>query len=160
MIRRMLTLSLIMAACTAAAQNATRRLPRQARGARPTVAVAADTLRGAICDSIAVAGFDKPLRAVRESMYITNRSTRALDGVRLTIDYLDTAGRQMHRVVRDIAVDLPPAQTRRVEIPAFDRTGALYYRASALPRGVRRATPFDVTVRVDAVICKPVNNQQ
>lgn len=156
MMRLIVTLMLAIAVCAASAQNATRRLPAGRRTAHVTSGAAAcDTLRGPVCDSIAVAGFDKPLRSVRESMCVTNSSSRPLVGLRVTIDYLDTAGRQMHRAVRDITVDLPPAQTRRVEIPAFDRTGALYYHASPLPRGVRHATSFDVSITVDAVFCNP-----
>lgn len=161
---RTLLLIMILAMAPAVAltgQNTTRRVPRTSYGrvSEPT-ATAADTLRGSVCDSLRVAGFEKPLRAMRESMFVTNGSSLHIATVRLTIDYLDTLGRQLHRAVHDIDVDLPAGQTRRVEIPSFDRSGVFYYRASALPRGVRRATTFDVAVTVEAIIPIKHNNRK
>ena len=133
------------------AQHLTRRiLARAAAATQPsTVAGAtADTVRGAALDSVRVAGFEKALRSTRESMFVTNGTARDISGLGIDISYYDTRRRLLHRASHTVAADIPAGETRRVEVPSFDRGGAFYYRLSALPRGARQATPFDVHTRV------------
>lgn len=138
------------------AQRLTRPVPRGHRSVTTHVRTTAyDTVRGTACDSVTVSGYDKTLRAVRESMFITNMSALAIAAVELTVDYLDTSGRQIHKASHTVECDIPPGETRRVEVPTFDRAGAFYYRLSAPPRRSTQATPFDVAVTVTALIYKP-----
>lgn len=150
---RRLLLLILPALCTVGAmsQNLTRRTPggrSAAVKARTAEEPAQDTLRGVWCDSVAVAGFEKPLRAVRETMFVTNRSSRRIDGVGLEITYTDMRGKMLHKAVHSLACEVPAGETRRVEVPSFDRSGLLYYHLSPVPQRAQRATPFDVQVRV------------
>ncbi len=154
--KRLFAVILVAVATIAAAsaQDLRRHVPRTARHNR-TVSVertvSFDTIAPA-ADSIVVAGYEKPLRAVKESMFVTNRLSRPVVGLSVTIDYLDTKGRQLHQATHDIDVIIPAGETRRVEVPAFDRQGLYYYRLSPVPRGTRQATAFDVKVTVNHVI--------
>lgn len=91
-------------------------------------------------------GYDKTLTSATESFFITNRSGRRLLGAVLDIDYLDMSGRQLHRRTVEITCDIPDGETRKVDIPTFDRQHSFYYRLSQSPR--RQASPFDVTIRI------------
>lgn len=46
----------------------------------------------------------------------------------------------------EITCDIPDGQTRKVDIPTFDRQHSFYYRLSQSPR--RQASPFDVPIRI------------
>jgi len=102
-------------------------------------------------DSVVVAGFEKPLRAVRESMFITNHLSHPVEGAVLEVTYLDTHGRMLHKATHQINVRIPTGETRRVEIPSFDRQGLFYYKLSTLPPRAKQATPFDVKVQTTQV---------
>lgn len=146
-----LLLSLPVLLC-ASPQHLTRRLPpasrRTAAAAEPC-----DTVRDRhITDSVTVAGFDKPLRSVRESMFVTNRTPDSITGLGIEISYYDTQHRLLHRADHTVSCDIPAGETRRIEVRSFDRAGSFHYRLSPLPRGTRAATPFDATVRVTYIL--------
>lgn len=138
------------------AQNLSRRVPPAPRAAKVPEAAPAiapsDTLRGAECDSVVVAGFDKPLRAVRETMFVSNHTHRPIDGICLEITYSDTRGRMLHKAVHNISCDIPPGETRRVEVRSFDRVGLFHYRLSPVPNRATQATPFDVAVTIKHIL--------
>lgn len=99
-------------------------------------------------------GYDKTLRANRETLFITNGSqTLHVGGVFFTIEYLDTQGRQLHRRKVRQHVDLPPGQTRRIDFPSWDRQCSFYYRGSTRPR--TSAIPYTVRLRPDTLLIHP-----
>lgn len=104
---------------------------------------------------ITVSGFAKPLGSRHESMYLTNRGSRHVRAVRLTLDYRDLSGRQLHNRSDSVGADLPAGQTRHVRLQSFDREGTCCYLHSVNPRSRSRQTVFTVTVRVDSVVCDP-----
>lgn len=135
------------------AQNLTRR-PGRSTSSRPRVAptavvpAPADTLPAAYADSLSISGFEKPLRSRHETFFVTNSSGSHVGSVEVEIDYRDMQGRQLHRAVHTVYCDLPPGQTRRLQVPAMDREGLMYYRLSPVPCGARHATPFDAVIRI------------
>lgn len=151
--RLMLTLLVALLGITAlTAQNLTRR-PGRGTSSRPKVAATvapapADTLPAAYADSLSISGFEKPLRSRHETFFVTNSSGSHVGSVEVEIDYRDLQGRQLHRAVHTVYCDLPPGQTRRLQVPAMDREGLMYYRLSPVPRGARHATPFDAVIRI------------
>lgn len=154
--RLLIALAALLAAGCIMAQHLRRTDPSRRRAAtRHSVAaaVAYDTVTAPPADSVAVAGFEKPLRAMRESMFVTNSSSRDITGVGLDIVYTDLSGRMLHRAAHDVDVIIPAGETRRVEVPSFDSSGLLYYRLSPKPRNTRQATPFDVKVTVTYITC-------
>lgn len=112
------------------------------------VEVVNDTIDAPSRDSLALAGFEKPLRSVRESLFVTNRSARPVTALEIEVSYYDMHGNLLHRLERTVDVALPSGETRRIEFPSFDRQQLFYYHRSPLPRGAVKATPFDVKVRV------------
>lgn len=152
--RRLLAAMLCTVAIAAAGQHALRRgKPRaQVQPAERVAAAVADTcvpMQGAV----AVSGFDKTLRSMRESFFITNNAadSATLVWLRLTIDYRDGAGRQLHRRSVRLRCDVPAGQTRRADITAWDRQNVYYYKKSEPGRRViAAAAPFDVAIRVDS----------
>ena len=91
---------------------------------------------------IDVAGYDKPLRSSRETLFVTNRSSRTLKGVELRIIYLDAKGRQLHEAVHWLLA----AETRRLSFKSWDLQRTFYYRLTGRPR-TSDGTMYDVSIR-------------
>lgn len=100
--------------------------------------------------AVRVLGFEKTIRARKESFFMTNNSADTLQSVCLDIEYRDMRGRQLHRRTHWLDAALPPGQTRRFDILAWDRQQTFYYRVHPRPRR-RDAVPFDVSITVPAV---------
>lgn len=153
---RALAIALVLAVCAlgAAAQRTT-------RGGRQRAAVAAaERVAAPVADTIAapeggvtVSGYDKTLSSRRESFFVTNGLDSAtIVWILATIDYVDTAGRQLHRRRAPMRCHIPPGQTRRIDIPSWDRQGVYYYIASEPRRRVQAAaSPFEVSFSVDSI---------
>lgn len=140
---RITALLLIALAFSAAAQRTTRRGLRVADTPEAEAAIIADTLHTPLPDSIKISGYDKPLRSSYETMFVTNTTDRHITGLRIQLDYYDTAGNILHSRRCDVAVDIPPATTRQISLRSWDRQNSFYYRLSARPRKAD-ATPYDV----------------
>jgi hypothetical protein len=96
-------------------------------------------------------GFEKTLRSRHESFFATNSQADTITALSLTITYLDTSGRMLHRVNRHIDCDIPGGETRQLTIPTWDSQQAFYYRLSTAPKLTTHATPFDVKIEVDTI---------
>lgn len=107
-----------------------------------------DTVGEPSRDSIAVAGFEKTLRSTRESMYVTNHTADTVMALGLSITYTDTDDRMLHRALHEVSVEIPPAETRLIDVASFDRQGLYYYYLSIPPAKARRATPFKAKAKV------------
>ncbi len=130
---------------------------KKARKSEAVVVVERDTVF--LPEYIVVAGFEKPLRSMRESMFVTNNGPDELCSLGITIDYLDMQGRGLHQAKHVVGVDIPPGATRRIDVKAFDRSSLFYYHLSPKPKRATLATPFDVRVAVD-FITKPKNSEK
>lgn len=91
-------------------------------------------------------GFDKPLSSEKESFFATNNSDREIVGLGLEIEYLTVDSLQLHRRSVDIECSLPAGETRKIDIPTWDKQHSFYFHQSAKPR--RQATPFIVVFQV------------
>ncbi len=133
------------------AQNMQRTIPRGQKTIRKAVTAVEipqyDTIVPA-AGTVVVAGFEKPLREKKETMFITNNLSREITSVTLQINYLDSKQRQLHQADHSIWVDIPPGETRRIEIKSFDRSKLFYYHKTALTGRPKQATPFWVDVKV------------
>lgn len=101
--------------------------------------------------AVTVSGFAKPLSSLYESMYVTNNSDSTMTALKLSLDYRDTSGRQLHQRSDTATVMLPPGETRRIELRSFDRQQTCCYVNSVRPRSRSRQTLFTVRVHVDSV---------
>lgn len=154
---------MLLLATVADAQNMRRPTPRAGRRSAPvsaSVELARDTVAFPATDSISVAGFEKPLRAMKETMFITNNTDEAVVDVGLDIIYTDLKGRMLHRATHNVEAAIPAGETRRVEVPSFDSSGLFYYRLSPVPARATTATPFDVKVTVTYITHPRLNDSQ
>lgn len=152
---RLIAIVILTAISAAAvpAQNMRRSTPPKARRAvvntpAERFVVEYDTVAAPPADSIAVDGFEKPLRSMRESMTIHNNTSRAVEAVELDMVYTDTGGRMIHRARHTVSAAVPAGESRRIDVPTFDSSATFYYRHSKRPRYTSHATPFDVDVTV------------
>lgn len=154
--RTVLLICTLLCTATTMAQHTTRR-----HALRPETPVAerismpfADTVAYTESTSVPVrlSGFDKALSSHRESFFVENKLDSAdIVWLSLTIDYLDTSGRQLHRRRARFRCDIPAGETRRIDIPTWDKQGVYYYRKSEPRRRVQAsAAPFEVSISVDS----------
>lgn len=108
-------------------------------------------------DSVRISGFEKQLRATRETMFVTNRTQRPLEWLEIEVSYLDMKGRMLHKATHSLTVDIPPGESRLIDIPTFDRQNLFYYHRTGVSRRALQATPFKVAVEV-LRICHPLND--
>lgn len=151
----LLLISLIAAVMAVSAQRTTSRRLRPAElTAEPIAELALDTLSLA-ADTAAVRfyGYEKTLRATRETLFITNNTPREASEVRFTIRYLDAAGREIHRRRVVKRAELPAGKTVRLDIPSWDTQKTYYYRGGPRPRV--SATPYTVAITPDTLILLP-----
>lgn len=113
----------------------------------------ADTIVAPADSLIRLSGYDKTLRANRESFFVTNGLPDSVTVIELclTFDYMDLSGRQLHRLTRTVKCDVPSGQTRNLSVPSWDRQHTFYYYMSPAPRRVQ-ATPYMVRSTVERVV--------
>ena len=140
-----LAIYFILAATVMASAVPDRTTRRGLKAVAPT-AVNAVAMRHDTVTPSPVAGYDKPLRSSRETLFVTNRSSRTLKGVELRIIYLDAKGRQLHEAVHWLPADIPPGETRRLSFKSWDLQRTFYYRLTGRPR-TSDGTMYDVSIR-------------
>lgn len=112
---------------------------------------APDTLRGPVCDSILLSGYDKPLRGRHETLFATNRLPVGVVAIGLTLRYTDAAGRIIHTVARCVRADIPPGDTRMLRWPSWDTNQSFFYARGPQPR-TTGVTPYLVDVTTDYIV--------
>lgn len=146
--------TLILAIATIALTAAPAKRQRTTRGSlradNVETAVCTDSVVALRATDISLAGYDKPQRTRRETIFATNASPDSLSvkSIKLTITYRDSRGRQLHRRSVWIEAEIPPGQTRQLSFPSWDTQQSFYYRLSRQPRST--ATPYDITAVADS----------
>ncbi len=100
---------------------------------------------------VRLSGYDKPLRATRESLFVTSSLSDTIHALRLRLDYYDMSGRRLHSRDIDIKADIPPSETRSVNFKSWDTQKSFYYHLGAKPRS-GTATPYDVKAHIIHII--------
>lgn len=113
-----------------------------------------DTLRNPSRDSIQASGYDKPLRTNRETLLITNATTRHLCGLALTLSYTDMQGRRLHERTDTLRTDIPPGRTHMLRLATWDTQQSYYYHRSRQPR-TANVTPYDISCHIDFILLLP-----
>ncbi|MBR5744402.1 MAG: hypothetical protein IKX94_03645, partial [Muribaculaceae bacterium] len=103
-------------------------------------------------DSVEVRGFDKPLYSVKETFLVTNKLSRRISSITLTINYIDIADRVFNSRTVTVDCSIPSGTTRQLSIKSFDTQKSYYYIRSRRPRA--QSTPFQVAITVDSVTLK------
>lgn len=102
-------------------------------------------------------GYEKKLSANKETIFIENLTDSAFSDVRFSITYLDSSNREIHRRTVEHPLDLPPRQTRRIDIRSWDTQNSYYYINGPSPR--RPATPYRVAVSLDSLLIFSLTGQ-
>lgn len=162
LIHLFITLLPLATALTATADDTTRKGPL-----RPRAKISASALRDTVAegnaaltpDSLTIAAFDKPLRSLRETFFVTNRrrASRLLSlTLRLTYHRHGADNAMLHSRTLTVKCDIPPGETRQLYILSWDRQYNFYYHATRIPSPSSRAIPFDVTLHpISAAFSSP-----
>lgn len=146
--------TILLAVWSAAGQRTT---VRPLRSAPVSPSAPGDTISGAEADSLLLfSGYEKTLRASKETIFVTNRGDRPLCTVIFTVTYLDAQSRQLHRRTVRQHVDLPAGETCRLDFPAWDTQRTTYFSGGPRPRV--SAIPYTVTVTEPKAIAEPCSN--
>lgn len=97
-----------------------------------------------------LSGYDKPLNANRETMFVTNLTRQTATALDLEITYYDMTGRMLHSARQHVTCEIPAGETRLIEFPTWDRQHSFYYLKSVKPR--RQATPYDIQCTVTGIV--------
>lgn len=95
-------------------------------------------------------GYEKTIRATRETIFIENLTDSVIRQISFNIDYIDTSRRQIHRRHHRQPIEIPPRQTRRIDIPSWDTQKSYYYING--PRPKKSATPYDIRISTDTIL--------
>lgn len=96
-----------------------------------------------------VYGYEKAQSATSESFFVTNNTSTTVSALVVTITYYNTRGDLLHRrSAEKVACDIPPGETRKIDIRAWDKQKLWYYKHSQA-RHNAYSTPFDVKVQID-----------
>ena len=79
-------------------------------------------------------GYEKRLRATRETLFATNLADCDIVVAQFTIDYFDSSGRQLHRRTAATSTPIPAGQTRRIDLESWDRQNSFYSPAEVRPK--------------------------
>lgn len=109
-----------------------------------------------IKEKIRFYGFDKTVTSPKESFFISNRLDKQATAFEIEITYFDMQHRQLHQRLVQVECEIPPGETRRVDVKSWDTQKAFYFHQSAAPR--RQATPFDVRLSLKSLTLIPTTD--
>lgn len=138
-----------LCALSSSAQHLTR---PKAKVAQPPVLVEKAQVDTLAPDDVRISGYDKPLRARRESMIVTNCGTQPFDSVALTLTYCDNRGTVLNTRKITISAPLAPGQAKAVSIRSWDVNNSYYYFLTPPTRAA--GSPFRLSVSALPIRCK------
>ncbi|MCM1503806.1 MAG: hypothetical protein NC127_01220 [Muribaculum sp.] len=105
-----------------------------------TNAIPADT------DSLIIASYDKPLRSLRETFFVTNHYDSDLTSVTMEFTYKDDDGLMLHSRTVTIVCRIPPGETRQLYTTAWDRQYTYYYHGTRIKPKSKGAISYYVDI--------------
>lgn len=119
-----------------------------------TISIETDSLafHSRIVPAIRFYGFDKTVTSNQESFFVSNGLDSLLTGMDVMITYTDMKGRQLHKRSVKLECDIPPHETKRIDVKSWDTQRSFYYHKSVKPK--RQATPFEVSIELLSVSIK------
>lgn len=155
--RNLILFILLLLSTAVTAQRTTRKGLRVAKtesvNSYDTVIVATKKIDSNI-PKITLAGYDKPLRSNRETMFVTNLTNNPVKGLRLELNYYDLHGNKLHSRQCDIDCDIPAGETRQISLKSWDVQHSFVYRLSTRPKHAD-ATPYDVVCNIIHYLTEP-----
>lgn len=153
---RLLTaiLLLLLIPCITSARriNTLRKLPKAQRTeiASASAGANADTVTSPDAARVRFYGYEKTLRATKETLFIGNNTDSLLSSITFSIRYLDAQHRQIHSRRITLSPSIPPQEIRRVDFPSWDTQKTYYFIDGPAPR--KSATPYRVAIQADTII--------
>lgn len=95
-------------------------------------------------DSISFAGYEKEAQAAVETFIIVNKGSTTILGFTIEIIYKDLKNRMIHSRTVTQSCNVPPRQTRKIDIQSWDKQKTYYYYLGNEPRKV--ATPYKTEI--------------
>jgi hypothetical protein len=138
-------------ACTSAhADDTTRRgklRPRVTATVEPADTVHFDATEIS-ADSLVISSYDKPLRSLRETFFVTNRHHHmSLASIRVRLTYRrHDNGTMLHARTVNISTMIPPGETRQLYSTSWDRQYSYYYYATRIKPRSAKAIAYDVDI--------------
>ncbi len=148
----MFVLALSLALAASPQRTTSRKLrPAELPAADASVASPPDTLSLA-GDTVSARfyGYEKTLRASKETLFLLNATGQDASEVRFTIVYFDASGREIHRRRVTRRTGIPAGKTIRLDIPSWDTQKTYYFSGGPRPR--ISATPYTVKIIPDTLI--------
>lgn len=106
-----------------------------------------------VSDALTFMAYDKRGSADKETFFIDNGSDVDLRTIEIEITYYNEAGRQIDRRTVDITGEFPAKETRKVDIPSWDKQKSFHY-INSLPS--KSSIPYTVRFKVISFI--PLQN--
>ncbi|MDE7402814.1 MAG: FxLYD domain-containing protein [Muribaculaceae bacterium] len=118
---------------------------KMVRGSFMVASQCTDCNNGYTLDQIKFFGYDKPAKSNKESFFLTNMTDRTLSGVSIYITYYAADGRMLHRRFAKLQESIPPGETRKLEIPSWDKNHSFRFAGSQDTRskGAAYTVTFD-----------------
>ncbi len=151
----MAVLTALACGIAAQAQQTTRkRLKKSERvEAVSTVTVAYDTIAGTEAETMAqITGYEKPLRASRETFMLRNLSAKRLVEGEFELTYYDMKGNMLHRRTVRTRLDIPAGERRMVSLRPWDVNRMFYYHLNRPQRTSAQATPYAVKIKIISLL--------
>ena len=95
-------------------------------------------------DSISFAGYEKEANASIETFLVVNSSPATLSAIKVKIVYTDLQDRMLHSRTVSQTCFIPPHESRRIDIKAWDKQHTYFYYLGNEPRKV--ATPYKIQI--------------
>lgn len=146
--KHLLLLALIITALLATGQK----LRRKNLKAIPRVTTQTNAVDTLDQTTVRITGYDKPLRARRETMIVTNLSDQPFDSLLLKINYTDKQGNPLHTRTLTIPAHILPGQAQNIAIKTWDPNNTYYYFLSPPTRS--SGTPYALSIKAFPIIIK------
>ena len=95
---------------------------------------------------VEISGYQKPAGSDKETFSVTNNTDKTLAAIGLNLEYLTPEGRQIHKRFVKADCEVPPGETRIMDLRSWDRQRSWYYAHGQKPR--KQARPYDVKLDI------------
>ena len=106
-------------------------------------------------DSLIINNYDKPLRSLHETFFLTNRYSSALSSITVKLTYYDHDNLMFHSRTVTIPCHIPANETRQLSIIAWDKQYAFYYHDTRITPQKVGAVPYSVIIEPKTVTFSP-----
>ena len=140
---------------SAQAQQTTRKRLKKSEKieTKASISVAYVTISGASAEAmVELTGYEKPLRANRETFMLRNLGEKRLIEGEFELTYYDMKGNMLHRRTVRTALDIPAGERRMVSLRPWDVNRMFYYHLNRPQRTSAQATPYTVKLRMVSLL--------